>query len=752
MRNSYLTPVREYSKGMGEAVADRTINRKKEDGTKETWADVAFRVAKGNASLAGDEDKQTEEFYELHHHLRQASVLLSGRHLQHGDENQRERPGNVFTNCSTAGTSFLSFALLLSGSGVGRSYEDALMLVNWAYLPQIVTVIEGSHKDVQSGEIRAIDNRSARHLYTGCKIHEYKVEDSREGWAKAIEKMETMAYFKKYHNDVFILDFSDVRPRNSPIRGMQNRPASGPGPLMDAINNIAKLRGCVSMAPWRQTMYVDHYMAECVLVGGARRAARMATKEWTDESVFDFIEVKRGGFLWSSNNSVCVDREFWEAVFKVTKDVKAHSLSAEILCEAGFISSKELHAYKVFNKAVECSYYDGTGEPGFINQDRLTNNDEGLEETYLDGEFVNTPLYSFDVATKEYTRKLVEVFMTLPYRMIVNPCAEIALAKLFGLCIIGDVVPFYSSSDRDAESAFRVTTRALIRVNTMDFLYNKEVKRTNRIGVGLTGIHEYAWARFGLGWKDLVNEEKSIEFWKMMSRFARVVQEEAREYSEEMGLVMPHTLRCVKPSGSVSKLTGITEGAHLPAMREYLRWVQFRNDDPLVKVYKDANYPIQHLATYSGTTIVGFPTVPLICTLEMEDALVTASEATPEEQYSWLRLLEKWWIRGMEEDGETPLEERGNSVSYTLKYDPKELSFEKFKDTLLKGQSTIRCCSIMPKTDTTAYEYVPEQSLTKHEFELISQAIIDQEVEEDINFEHLDCSSGACPITFLENK
>ena len=53
---------------------------------------------------------------------------------------------------------------------------------------------------------------------------------------------------------------------------MQDRPASGPGPLILAIEKIAKMRDA-DMEPWRSTMFVDHYLAECVLVGGARRAA-----------------------------------------------------------------------------------------------------------------------------------------------------------------------------------------------------------------------------------------------------------------------------------------------------------------------------------------------------------------------------------------------------------------------------------------------------------------------------------------------
>lgn len=408
-----ITPAKRYSKGMGQAVADRTINRKvihqlrrpeilviklqyhenvslndeverycrskgyiishhetleqDQDLSKtlsialhivakqemEHWKDVSHRVARGNTSLHLKDSEV--EFLKMNHHLRQASLLMSGRHLQHGDETQSTRNMEVFTNCATSAMSFLEFYLLLNGSGVGRSMDDELMLVDYKNLPIIVPVINGMHADVLTGEIsERLEKRTAEHMYQNKTIHNFEVPDSREGWAKAIEKMEVMAFQKKHKNAVLILDFSNVRPRGAPIGGMQDRPASGPGPLILAIEKIAKLREA-AMEPWRATMFVDHYLAECVLVGGARRAARMATKTWRDSTIFDFINLKRGGFLWSSNNSVTVDAEFWNYVRNPT--IETHIAK---------------HARKVFNSITEASYYDGTGEPGIINQDKLT--------------------------------------------------------------------------------------------------------------------------------------------------------------------------------------------------------------------------------------------------------------------------------------------------------------------------------------------------------------------------------------------
>lgn len=809
------TPARQYDKGMGEAVANRTVNRKipkavaayphqitlprRDDAALdaevaawcksnhlvidgyhvdtgdgehvgitlnvvgeivvENWADVAHRVAMGSSLLRAYDAKP--EYKALHHHLRQASLLMSGRHLQHGDETQPSRNIEVFTNCSTSAMSFLEFYLLLNGSGVGRCYDDAMMQVDWTLMPTVACVIDMMHKDVQSGEIVALDKRSAKHLYQSKHIYEFEVPDSREGWAQAIEMLEVLTFAGCNRNSVLLLDFSKVRPRNSPIGGMQDRPASGPGPLMTAIKHVAKLRDA-GMEPWRATMFADHYFAECVLVGGARRAARMATKSWRDKkTIFGFIELKRGGFLWSSNNSVTVDMDFWRYVKLTTEEI--WELPDEEIEWAS-------HANKVFEALCHAAYHDGTGEPGIITVEKLSWSDDGIEDL-LTGDFAESAKYKLMKMTRHLSRAVAQAWSKQRYKVITNPCGEIVLGALGGYCVIADVVPFHAGYvsrepgdvyydiesqqsvqakwDADAEDAFKVATRALIRTNLMDAMYGKEVRRTNRIGVGITGLHEYAWARFGYGWKDLVDEQASLDFWLMMSRFKRAVQNEAERYSTELGVVTPHTDTTMKPAGTTSKLFGLSEGAHLPSMREFLRWVQFRNDDPLIAVYEAKGYPVKRLKTYSGTTVVGFPTAPTICSLGMGDKLVTAAEATPEEQYQFLRLLEKYWIVGVAEDGVTPLRDTGNQVSFTLKYKPEQLSYEDFKRTLRDGQSTIRCCSVMPQSDTTAYEYQPEEPVTKAQYEMIRAAIqTDEEVQEDVGVEHVDCATGACPISF----
>lgn len=1067
---------RPVSAGMGQAVFERTVGRRKAKGQWENWGDVADRVAKGNASLFdGPTHSSDDEYMKLRGHIASGATLMSGRHLQHGDEMQSYRNMEVYTNCATSPVSFMQFYLLLNGSGCGRCYDDDMMLVDWDNAPNLRCVLDTSHADFNWSAHESV--RDAEHKYgRGPDTKWHQVDDSREGWAKALEIWETAAFEKIHANKLLVLDFSKVRCKGSPIGGMQNRPASGPVALMNAFGKAASLKGA-GLARWRQAMYVDHYFAECVLVGGARRAARMSTKTWSDPTVFDFITIKRPieytglaatdilalravnpfppfGFLWSSNNSVMVDGEFWDFV------------------KGDETTPKALHAKAVFKSITEAAYADGTGEPGMINAHKLVQKDEGwgdlnrgdyigsqryqvedeacillsklakrakkkryhmitnpcvpgdtliltsngyrrIEETvgqptiiwngqewsevtpfstgynttvtvkFSDGTSLRcTPEHKFVLRGDRYTsqgprvtaRNLkigdvlakyvmpivesgvsyegdaysqgfysgdgctgkeislvykpkyacaerlkgtfgdehasAERFMwrhgimrdktfvpvdgtadyclqwlaglsdadgtihndkeggqsltissidqdfllrvrlmlsrlgaqatvglmheattrSMPdgrggmadfdcqtcYRLVIcgydlfnlyeagleftrlnylarepnrsakrfvkvitvevaNPCetfcftepknhtgtfngivtgqcGEIVLNLLGAFCVIADVVPYHCDTLDEAEDCVRTVTRALIRVNTMDSVFKPEVQRTNRIGVALTGVHEFAWKFWGLGFRDLLDEEKSKGFWLALARLNRAAHDEAVSYSKEIGLPTPHTVTTIKPSGTTSKLFGLTEGWHLPSMREYLRWVQFRSDDALVPVYRAAGYPTRELVQYSGTVIVGFPTAPTITELGMGDALVTAAEATPEEQFKWLMLGEKYWIHGTDENGEPVKSNYGNQISYTLKYRPEIVSLEDFQEMMLRYQSEVRCCSVMPQADTSSYEYTPEQGVRREEYMEMLARIQEISVGEDIGKEHVDCAGGACPVDFNQGE
>jgi adenosylcobalamin-dependent ribonucleoside-triphosphate reductase len=712
--------IKDYYPGMGQAVADRTVNR-----SGETWRDVAARVAKGNASL----DRERDDEVSLRDHLERATILMSGRHLQHGDETQPTRPQEVFTNCSTAMTRAMTFYLLLNGSGVGSSYDDDICnIVDWSKMPKVVPVLTRAHPDWTSQwPTREEAENFAR--AANRRVITFKVPDSREGWAQAIEVVEELTFLGKHSEHILILDFSDVRPKGSPIMGMQGRPSSGPLPLMESLARINLVKDA-GWAPWRQAMQIDHEFAECVLVGGARRSARIAVKYWQDKDILDFIRVKRIGGLWSANNSVGVDAEFWASVDK-------GGIGAEIL-----------------DAIVEESY--GNGEPGMLNLDLLHAGELRPSKADIMNIAGRFPMGDVSYRLREV---LASVLAEKKYWLIVNPCGEIRLFLGGGYCVIADVVPHHSKDQHDFEEACRLATRALIRTNLMPAMYQGEVNRTNRIGVGPTGLHEYAMSRFGLTFYDLIAagegfiydangfpmpapSDRAWPFWKSLQDAALAIEDEAERYAKFLGVARPATRRTIKPAGTTSKLFGLTEGAHLPPMRFYLRWVQFRSDDPLVAEYRAKGYPVRELETYSGTTIVGFPTKLEITNIaRFPELIVTAPEASPTEQFRWLRLLERFWL----------LSEGGNQVSYTLKYDPKVVDRQCFHAMLKKNMRMVRAVSVMPAVENDHYEYLPETEVTAVQFAQI-EAHITSKVEEDVGAEHLQCSAGVCPISFNDTK
>jgi hypothetical protein len=232
---------------------------------------------------------------------------------------------------------------------------------------------------------------------------------------------------------------------------------------------------------------------------------------------------------------------------------------------------------------------------------------------------------------------------------------------------------------------------------------------------------------------------RAAKFWRTLEEIQKAITAEAISYSKELGVNVPHTMLTIKPAGTTSKLFGLTEGWHLPSMAFYLRWVQFRYDDPLVVKYLNAGYPVRELTTYEGTCIVGFPTAPVIAQIMPANQLVTAGEATPEDQYKWLQLGEKYWLG----------DKYDNQISYTLKYDPEVVDLKHFTEMLRKYQRTIKCCSVMPQTSETSYEYLPEEQITKAKYEDILHNI-QSVMNEEIDKAHIDCSTGACPIDFKE--
>lgn len=712
--------------GMPRSIFHDKYARKKEDGTFQTWEERLREVVAGNISL-GRQGASYAQKDELERLAVKGVIPFSGRHVQHGDMQQRSKRAELFLNCTTAMFCWASFLLLMKGCGVGRDYSSDLCFVDWDYMPNCRFVLDapdnlgrGGHPDYQDW-IEPLSEAVTKYDTESEGVRWFEVEDSAEGWAKVVMILETAAFHKNNKDTVFVFDFSKVRPAGAPLKGQQNRPASGPVPFIRALNRVVSIKGA-GMKPWKQAMHIDHYLAACVVVGGVRRSARIATKIYSDREVIDFIDIKRSGALWSANNSVLVDESFWEKAANPRPSLER----------------------RVYEAAGGSSYWDDTGEPGFINVDKLNALKRDLDKVTVDKYL--SPEFQKDIGgVHPRTMDMIEYHLKRAvgrkYLYTTNPCGEISLAVWGGYCNIGDICLANATTEPEAKKAAGLLARALVRVNTMSSMYRAEVLRTNRIGVSLTGIHEFMWRKFSLDFRRAIDPNDAVaeQFWAFIMDMRKHVEFSADMESEQYGLPHPASYTCIKPSGTISKVMQCTEGAHLPANRHYVRWVMFTKGDPKVDEFMDRGYQVRDVSQqYDKSVIVGFPTcLPLVREMS-EELLVTAAEATPEEQYRWVRLLEKYWLGPAGEN---------NQISFTAKWRKAETSYEEYMQLLLREQPTVRCLSLMPQIeqDASAYAYLPEEPVSREVYESLMSRISDRSGEA-YDSDALACEGGACPI------
>lgn len=772
--------VHQIAPGLPQSVWEEKYARKNENGEYETWEERAREVVIGNFSLlmCTPLDRgcanhvntfSQQDFIDTLNLTLSGSMCYSGRHLQHGDRKQFTKILDLFSNCSISPFSFLTLWKSLCGKGVTSDYSSNLRPVNWDNVPNFRLVLNGGRDDTgnvsdgahpdffkASREFQGFfdTRKQAEHKYPSDSewVRWFEVEDSREGWAQTLCALETAAYHEKHKNKLFVFDFSKVRAEGEPIKGHQGRPASGPVPLMRCLAKVATIKGSY-MLPWKQAMYVDDYMAQCVSIGGVRRIARMAVMYWKDSAIFDFIEIKRGGHLRMANNTVLVDKEFWQQC----KDPRTK-------------------AYRVFHAICASAYMDNTGEPGFSNVDNIRQNRQG-EDQITAVNLLNTMSSGLKLHPKtfDYMDKVLAAIRKSNYLCVPNPCGEANLSNHTDDCLVGDIGLHNVESLQEARRAAELMAKALVRVSSlMPAMAQMERRRTNKIGVSAIGILEFFWKHYKLGFNDLISaydyffSEKTVhsnvvDAWYDFASIARSAEIGARDESRKLGFVRPDVVTLLKPGGTVAKVFNATESANLPSRRYDLRFIQMPKTlvingetvpNPKVEHYRKLGYPVNDIShKYFGYVVVGFPRVMNYVKMLDEagagDKVVTANNVSVEDHYKWLRLLEYHWLG----NGREP---QNGQISYTLKYNPRKISFEEFVSVVYKNQPHIRCCTfavcssddeIQSETEELIrnYGWVPEQPISKVEYDTLMSRITRAE-REDFDDLVLECESGFCSV------
>jgi adenosylcobalamin-dependent ribonucleoside-triphosphate reductase len=289
---------------LGEITFVRTYSRLKEDGGKETWAEVCARVINGMYSLQKDhalsnrlpwsEEQALASAKEAYDRMFTFKWLPPGRGLwMMGTQYvMGQRNSAALNNCSFVSTfdfdtspsepfTFLMEASML-GIGVGfdtRMTERAVRL----------------HSPLDRTEI-------------------FVVPDSREGWVESVEKLLDSYFLAKQPTWKF--DYSAIRPAGTPIRGFGGT-ASGPEPLIRLHTMLSAILSkrvgrCVDT---ELVVDIANLIGVCVVAGNVRRSALIALGRPEDD---EFVHLKdpawfpernsydkeNPGWGWMSNNSV----------------------------------------------------------------------------------------------------------------------------------------------------------------------------------------------------------------------------------------------------------------------------------------------------------------------------------------------------------------------------------------------------------------------------------------------------------------
>lgn len=201
-------------------------------------------------------------------------------------------------------------------------------------------------------------------------------------------------------------------------------------------------------------------------------------------------------------------------------------------------------------------------------------------------------------------RKHVESFGRRDASLIsgTNPCGEIIL-RSNEFCNLTEVIISAEDTREDLMEKVRLATVLGTWQSTLtNFKYIRKIWKDNceeerLLGVSLTGIY---------GNKITSTAGKALEqlLTDMRVESVRINDNEAKKLNINPSV----SITCVKPSGTVSQLVGVSSGIHPWYSEYYIRSVRGSNNDPLTQFLKDSGIPSEpDVMKPEETTVFYFP-------------------------------------------------------------------------------------------------------------------------------------------------
>ena len=341
------------------------------------------------------------------------------------------------------------------------------------------------------------------------------------------------------------IDVSKLRPAGARLKTMGGR-SSGPQPLVNLFDFTIKV---FKNAVGRQLKPIECHdimckIGEIVVVGGVRRSAMISLSNIND---IEMAQAKAGNW-WEGNSQRAL-----------SNNSVAYSRKPEM---AQFITEwKNLYDSK-------------SGERGIYNV----------------------------AAAQKQAAKNGRRDPEIHYGT--NPCAEIIL-RPYQFCNLSEVV---IRENDDAESVAKKVRLATIlgtwQSTLTDFKYIRKIWKDNTeeerlLGVSLTG-------QFGN--KFFSGKQDIKKLGDTLSRLREYAREINSEEAVKLNIPESAAITCVKPSGTVSQLVGVSSGMHPWHSQHYIRTVRGDKKDPLSTFLKEVGIPVEDdFMKPNDTYVFSFP-------------------------------------------------------------------------------------------------------------------------------------------------
>jgi len=457
------------------------------------------------------------------------------------------------------------------------------------------------------------------------------------------------------------IDVSKVRPSGARLKTMGGR-SSGPQPLINLFDfTIAKFKN----AAGRNLKPIECHdimckIGEVVVVGGVRRSAMISLSNIND---IEMAQAKSGNW--------------WE-------------LSPQRALSNNSVAYSRKPEMEQFIAEWKSLYDSKSGERGIYN------------------------VAAAQAQAAKFGRRDPDIHYGT------NPCSEIIL-RPYQFCNLSEVVLRENDTKKDIERKVKLATILGTWQSTLtDFKYLRKIWKDNTeeerlLGVSLTGQFGH---KFMSGKEDLV----------MLEAFLMTLREKAREVNREesgkIGIPESAAITCVKPSGTVSQLVGVSSGMHPWHSPYYIRTVRGSKGDPISTFLKEVGIPVEDdVMKPNDTYVFSFP-------VKAPEGAIVRNDLTAIQHLDIWLVYQRAWC------------EHKPSITVSVK----EEEWMEVGAWVYKNFDDVSGISFLPHSDHT-YKQAPYQEVSKEEYEALVQKMPKNIRWEDLSF--YETEDGTSPSATL---